>query len=86
MKRYKIGGPQERDKRAGTENVAEIVGIGKAIELAYKNFDSYNEKLRTLREYYFSEIEKKIPDIRINGDRVKRLSGNTNISFKGVDR
>ena len=79
------GGHQEKNKRAGTENVAEIVGLGKAIELIYDEFDQYNKKLRDLRDYYFLEVEKKIPDIKINGDRENRLPGNANISFKGVN-
>lgn len=79
------GGHQEKNKRAGTENVPGIVGIGKAIELIYKNFDEYNEKLRNLRDYYFSQVESKIKDIKINGDRQNRLPGNANISFRGVD-
>lgn len=56
-----------------------------AIELAYKNINEYNKKLLDLREYYISNIEKRINDIRINGDRENRLPGNANISFKGVD-
>lgn len=79
------GGRQEKNKRAGTENVPGIVGIGKAIELIYKNFDEYNEKLRNLRDYYFSQVEKRIKDIKINGDRENRLPGNANISFRGID-
>ena len=53
------GGHQEKDKRAGTENLAGIVGLGEAIELAYKNFENYNNKLIYLRDYYISQIEKK---------------------------
>ena len=79
------GGHQEKNKRAGTENVPGIVGMGKAIELIYKNFDEYNNKLKNLRDYYFSQVEKRIKDIKINGDRENRLPGNANISFKGVD-
>lgn len=79
------GGHQEKDKRAGTENVAGIVGLGKAIEIAYKNFDKYNEKLTTLRDYYISQVEAKIPKVKLNGDRIKRLPGNANISFKGIE-
>lgn len=79
------GGHQEKNKRAGTENVPGIVGIGKAIELIYKNFDEYNEKLKNLRDYYFSQVESKIKDIKINGDKENRLPGNANISFRGVD-
>lgn len=79
------GGHQERNMRAGTENVAGIVGLGKAIELAYKNFDEYNEKLTNLRDYYISQVEEKIPNVKLNGHRTKRLPGNANISFIGVD-
>lgn len=79
------GGHQERNMRAGTENVSGIVGLGKAIELAYENFDEYNKKLTNLRDYYFSQVEEKIPDIKINGHRTKRLPGNANISFKSIE-
>lgn len=79
------GGHQERDKRAGTENTAGVVGLGKAIELSYKNLEAYNNKLLNLREYYISEIEKNIPDVKLNGHKTKRLPGNANISFKGVN-
>ncbi len=79
------GGHQEKNKRAGTENIAEIVGLGKAIEMIYQEYDIYNQKLKTLRDYYIDEIEKTIPNIKLNGDRINRLPGNANISFKGVD-
>lgn len=79
------GGHQEKDKRAGTENVAQIVGLGKAIELIYENFDRYNDKLKTLRNLYITEIEKRIPESKLNGDRANRLPGNANFSFKGID-
>ncbi len=79
------GGHQERELRAGTENVAGIVGLGKAIEIAYKNFDEYNSKLTNLRNYYISEINEKIPNTKLNGSIKYRLPGNANISFKGVD-
>lgn len=85
FERIQDGGHQEKNKRAGTENVAGIVGLGKAIELAYENLEEYNAKLTELRDYYFSQIEEKIPDIKINGDRKKRLPGNANISFLGVE-
>lgn len=79
------GGHQEKDKRAGTENVAGIVAIGKAIDEVYKNFDNYNEKLKTLRDFYINELEKSIPNIKLNGDRKNRLPGNANISFKNLN-
>ena len=79
------GGHQERNKRAGTENVAGIVGMWKAIELAYENFDEYNKKLTNLRDYYISQVEEKIPYIKLNGHRTKRLPGNANISFRFIE-
>lgn len=85
FERLQDGGHQEKDKRAGTENVAEIVGLGKAIEIAYRNLDNYNEKLQFLRDYYIEQVRLKIPDIKINGDIKNRLPGNANISFKGID-
>lgn len=83
--RIQDGGHQEKNKRAGTENIAGIVGLGKAIELACMNLEEYNEKLTNLRDYYFSEVEKKISNIKINGDRLNRLPGNANISFENID-
>ena len=79
------GGHQERDKRGGTENVPGIVGISKALEIANANLVSYNRHLKELRNYYISEIQKRIPNIKINGDMNSRLSGNANISFSGID-
>lgn len=78
------GGHQERGKRAGTENVPGIVGIGKAIELADANIEMYNEKLIKLRERYIDEVLSNIPGTRLNGDRINRLPGNANISFSGI--
>ncbi len=85
FKKIQDGGHQEKDKRAGTENVAGIVGLGKAIELANNNLFSYNRKLSFLRDYCIIQIKNKIPDVKVNGDMVKRLPGNVNISFKGID-
>ena len=79
------GGHQEKNKRAGTENVAGIVGIGKAIEFAYQNLDENNKKITELRDYFINQIITKIPNVKINGDMVNRLPGNANISFEGVD-
>lgn len=79
------GGHQERNKRAGTENVAGIVGLGKAIELAYQDLEEHNQKIKELRDYYVEEIAKRIPYIKINGDKEKRLVGNSNISFRFIE-
>lgn len=85
FKEIQDGGHQENGKRAGTENVAGIVGMGKAIELAYENIEEYNTKLIELREYCIEELQRKISKIRINGARKDRLPGNINISFLGED-
>ncbi len=79
------GGHQEMNKRAGTENVAGIVGLGKAIELAYENLEEHNKRIKELRDYYVENIKEKIPYIKINGDMEKRLPGNSNISFKFIE-
>ena len=79
------GGHQEHDKRAGTENVAGIVGLGKAIEIADRNMEENNKKLLQLRQYFLEQIKDKIPYIRINGDLKNRLPGNINISFMYVN-
>jgi cysteine desulfurase len=79
------GGHQESDKRAGTENVAGIVGLGKAIEIANDNVMHNNGKLLNLRNYCIEQIKNRIPYIRINGDLNSRLPGNINISFLYVN-
>ncbi|MGN1301089.1 MAG: cysteine desulfurase NifS [Clostridia bacterium] len=79
------GGHQERNKRAGTENVSGIVGIGKALEIAYNNLDEHNKKIKELRDYYVEQVKEKIPYIRINGDMERRLPGNSNISFRFIE-
>ena len=85
IEKIQDGGEQEDNKRAGTENVAEIVGLGKAIELIYNEYDEYNKKLKTLRDYFISEAKKRLDGIRINGDLEKRLPGNANISFENIN-
>lgn len=79
------GGEQEKNKRSGTENVAQIVGLGKAIELIDNEYDMYNKKLKEMREYFIREIKKHINNIKINGDLDNRLPGNINISFNNID-
>lgn len=76
---------QERNKRAGTENVPAIVGMGKAIELAYSEQESHNKEITKLRDYFIKEIQKRITNIKINGDTGERLAGNVNVSFYDVD-
>jgi len=79
------GGGQEQGKRAGTENVPAVVGMGKAIELIYEDFDSHYEKILKLREKLIKGIEERIPDVKLNGHRTERLPGNVNFSFKFIE-
>ena len=79
------GGGQERGKRAGTENVAGIVGMGKAAELAHKSLRKKIQRETMLRNYLMERVLHEIPDVRINGHRTKRLPGNVNFSFKGIE-
>lgn len=84
-KKIQDGGHQEKNMRAGTENVAGIVGLGKAIEMANNNLSEYSNKLENLRNYYEAEVKENIPYIKINGSKTKRLSGNSNISFRFIE-
>lgn len=85
FEKFLNGGHQERNKRAGTENVPAIIGMAKAIELAYENLNENNKKITKLRDYYIEQVKKNIPYIKINGDLEKRLSGNINISFRFIE-
>jgi len=79
------GGAQENKKRAGTENVPGIVGLGKAAELAYENLDKHIEKLTFLREKLKDGILDSIPYVVYNGHPIKRHPGNVNLCFKFVE-
>ncbi|MBO5734247.1 MAG: cysteine desulfurase NifS [Clostridia bacterium] len=79
------GGAQERARRAGTENVASIVGLGKAIELATSNIESKTAKIRAMRDRLIKEIPEKIPYIKLNGHPTDRLPGNVNFSFNFIE-
>lgn len=79
------GGHQERDKRAGTENVAGIVGLGKACEIAKMGLDESMKYLQSLRDYFINLVESRIPIAVLNGSRKLRVPSNSNFSFKGID-
>lgn len=79
------GGAQERTQRAGTENLASIVGLGKAIELATADIDAHNAKLIEMRDHMISEILARIPETRLNGDAKRRLPGNVNVSVRYIE-
>ena len=79
------GGHQEKNKRAGTENVAGIVGLGKACELANIHLKEHMQHLKNLRNYYISQVQERIGDAMLNGSLENRLPGNANFSFPSVD-
>ncbi len=85
FERFLDGGHQERDKRSGTENVAEIVALGKACELAEKDLEQYQRKLIDLRDYFISSIKNRIPNLKINGSMEKRLPGNCHLTFEDIE-
>ena len=78
------GGAQERSKRAGTENVPSIVAFGEAITEACENIPAKQEKVAKMRDRLITELTE-IKESRLNGDPVKRLCGNCNISFRGIE-
>lgn len=78
------GGGQESGKRAGTENVAGIVGMAKALSLATKDMSKKTREITNLRNYFIKQVMHEIPECRLNGHSKKRLPGNVNFSFKGV--
>lgn len=78
------GGGQERGKRAGTENVAGIVGMAKALTIANNDIVRKSNELAKLRNYFLKRVMQEIPDIKRNGHREKCLPGNLNLSFGGV--
>ena len=82
---FMLGGHQEAGRRAGTENVPGIVGLGKACELAAENFEAENSKVKALRDKLEKSILQKCPDCRINGDPENRLPNTTNISFEYIE-
>jgi len=79
------GGGQERRRRAGTENLSGIVGLGKAIELATADIEGHNRRIRALRDRLMRAIQEKIPHTHLNGHPEKRLPGNINISFEFIE-
>ncbi|MBE7020318.1 MAG: cysteine desulfurase NifS [Ruminococcaceae bacterium] len=79
------GGGQEKGRRAGTENVAGIVGFGKAIELATTSIAEKVKKISELRDLYIDTVLKEIPYVRLNGHRTQRLCNNANVSFRYIE-
>ena len=79
------GGAQERGLRAGTENVAAVVGMAAVLKEQVENMEKNAEKLTKMRDRLIDSILKEVPRVRLNGDRVKRLPGNVNFCFEGIE-
>jgi cysteine desulfurase len=82
---FLIGGGQENGRRAGTENVASIVALGKACELAGEFMEYENSAVRALRDDFENAVLAQIPDCRVNGDREHRLPNTTSLAFDGIE-
>ncbi len=80
-----IGGHQEKGRRGGTENVPYIIGLGIACELAKKNMEQENTRVKALRDYLETKILEKIPNTLVNGDRSHRLPNTLSVSFEYVE-
>ncbi|MEG0257109.1 MAG: cysteine desulfurase NifS [Christensenella sp.] len=85
IERFMHGGAQERRKRAGTENVPEIIGLAKAFTIATEQLEETNRRLTELRDYMISEIMQKISNVKLNGHPTKRLCNNVNISLEFIE-
>ncbi len=79
------GGAQERGKRAGTENLPGIVGMGKAVELAAANLEKDSRRIVALRDRLMKGILERVPDSRVNGDTINRLPNNLNMCFRYIE-
>lgn len=79
------GGAQERKRRAGTENVPGIVGLGKCVELAMASMEETKKKETELRDYLIERVQSEIPYTRLNGHRTQRLSNNANFAFQFIE-
>ena len=82
---HQHGGAQERGKRGGTENMAQIVGLGKAIELATADVEGHAKKLVHMRDRLIDGILAEIPEVRLNGHRTERLPNNVNVSIRYIE-
>ena len=82
---YIMGGAQERGRRAGTENVAGIVGLGAAIQLATEQLEENRAKMTALRDRLMTGIQARISEVKLNGHPTNRLPNNVNFSFKYIE-
>jgi cysteine desulfurase len=80
-----IGGGQENGMRSGTYNMPGIMGLAYALELAYKERDSYLKNVKNLRDYFWQNIKKEIKGVKLNGSLTKRVPANLNIMFGSIE-
>lgn len=80
-----FGGGHERNRRAGTENVPQIVGLGRAAELAGKSMDREGERIGRLRDWFEQEVQRRIPEVSVNGSADSRLCNTSNLRFAGAE-
>ena len=85
VEKFCHGAGQEMGKRAGTENVAGIAGLGKACEIASESLKNYMAETKNLRDMLYKELKHKIKGVKLNGHRYKRLPNTLSLSFKGMD-
>lgn len=85
LEKLMFGAKQENNRRAGTENVLEIVGLGKACEIAKQNLSKNYEHLKAMRDRLWNGLVNKIPDVRLNGHPEKRLPNTLNVSFLNMN-
>ena len=79
------GGGHERNRRAGTENVPQIVGLGRAAEMAGNSMDQDGERIRELRDWFEQEVQRRIPEVSVNGCADSRLCNTSNLRFAGAE-
>jgi len=82
---FLIGGHQEKERRGGTENTPSIIGLGKACELAARNMETENTRVKQLRDKLETELLARIPNSRVNGNQLYRLPNTANISFEFIE-
>ena len=85
IRKIQDGGDQEYKMRAGTHNVTGIVGFGKAIEILKKNFNRDAQRVQKLRNYLTEKVLREIPNVILNGSKLKRSPNNTNFSFRDIE-